>query len=524
MMQSQYKIYFTVVLLCALGAGIFCARFVRSKMVDPNKKAVTVQAGPTVQVLVAKQDIRAGSEFSARNIKFMLFPEKEVPRDAVFETKGFLGHKSANDIPKDSFLTLFDVQMQKEKEETATTFLPAGYSNIPVRIENVYAGERLGNISNFITMEEIIRPGDKVQVSVIRSVWEKEGENGHQAVPKLSTKLLVPAAVVGKISAETRNSSSGIRRYSIITLQLDKKSTDLIKRESATGKICVAPILSKKAETMPLSVNGVTFTGNSNGINQLVNVSRKAGNESASNLNAGNTGFSFGINLNNASSAVHEPFNIAGSSKSAAPIENKPLISNTLPAASNDQPVKVPALVQDPAATSKNIPVSVSNSDSPAPLKTMSNSNFSFGIHLNDNKKPDAAANVTTLPQNSSDTESNKTITHAHDDILEKSTVNYPVLPGTAFNPIVPANTQEKPASAFSGNSESKKPAIQQITKSDHKSVSNSKVQIDSKKKEPVKDAVNEKERKDSSLEKQNKIETSGIFQNASNTFRSRTK
>lgn len=587
MMQSQYKIYFTIVLLCALGAGIVCARFVRKKVIDPSKNVVAVQTGPVVQVLVAKQDIRKGSEFTARNIKFMSFPETDVPRDVVFETKGFLGHKAANDIPQNSFLTLFDVRLLKEKEEVTNIFLPAGYSNVPLRIESVFAGERLGDISKFIAPEEVIHPGDKVQVSVVRSVWEESEADSHRQVPKLATRILVPSAVVTKVSSEMRTASAtDSHRYTILSLQLDKKSTDLIKKESATGKISIAPITAKGQEpTSSASVN--SFNSGNQGVNQLADVSRRIGYGSGSgniNTSAGNTGFTFGISLNN--SPVPVPANASAQTTAnvsvSAPIGNLPLVNNSNGASTN-QVSSVPVDPQTPVtpnvsltggnnASVNKIPGAESAKQSAS--GTANNANFSFGIHLNQGNAPQNQTSSLTgtakipnkkiesdpkeltqaktrlpetaktknlksggtvsispntkngLPENktslSRETSSKETVS-GH-EILEKSTVDYPVLPKTSFNPI--------PKTSESGNNGTKTEVIEKnISVNDPVKIneitpatnSETKNIHDSNKESKNKSSDEMKNQKSSAAEK-HQTETANLFQNVSGSFRQRTK
>lgn len=571
MMQSQYKIYFTIVLLCALGAGIVCARFVRKKVIDPNKNVAVVQNGPIVQVLVAKQDIRKGSEFTARNIKFMSFPETDVPRDVVFETKGFLGHKAANDIPKNSFLTLFDVRLLKEKEEVINTFLPAGYSNVPLRIESVFAGEHLGDISKFIATEEIVHPGDKVQVSVIRSIWEESETNSHRQVPKLATRVLVPSAVVTKVSSEIKTvSAADSRRYTILSLQLDKKSTDLIKKESGTGKISIAPINVK----VPDRVNSSTvtsFNSGNQGVNQLTDVSRRIGYGSGSgNIStaAGNTGFTFGISLNNPPASGNAAAQTGANTLTPdsntltnhpAPVKNNNEGSlNNVSSVSASQ--KAPVNVSLTDANRSSVSTIPAENAKPAASETTNNGNFSFGINLNNgsspknqtailtgnaknsdktgiseqnqlaetaktkNLKPNEAAGISSagkinLSKNKTDLSKESASGH---DILEKSTVTYPVLPKTSFNPIQKTsetnNSGTKPLQKnISVNEPVKNSEITPATNSGTKNLP------DLNKESKSKTSDKNNNQKSSAAEK-NSTETANLFQNASGSFRARTK
>ncbi|MDO5581569.1 MAG: SAF domain-containing protein [Planctomycetia bacterium] len=244
----QYKL--AIYLIVALVLGVFSSLAVKKAMFTEDVKQQVVRKGPTVNVLVAKTDLIAGSEFTAQNIRFDSIPESIIPRDAIFTTDGILHRKAAGDIPKDAVITLFDIKMpQKGEKEDAITFIPPGYSVVPIQIDSVSNTESGGDISDYLKLDEVIKVGDKVELSVVQ---REESENKRGALPKLVVRTIIPSADVYKVFTELRASDNGAapHRFSILSVLLDENGIKQVKKAVSTGRIRLSVL--KKDKVFPI--------------------------------------------------------------------------------------------------------------------------------------------------------------------------------------------------------------------------------------------------------------------------------
>ncbi len=249
-------------LLLALICGISCSVVVK-KVFFSSKNTVAIKeiSGPTAKVLVAKYEIPAGNDFTAQNIRYEVVPEKSVPRDAIFTTEGILGRRAMNSIPKDAILTLFDVKMLQEKSKNDISFVPPGYSVVPIKIEAVKLDASGTDLSESIHLDEVLYKGDKVDLSVIHSVRSNDTKDASHALPKLVTKSLVQNVSVYKIFTEKRldNNNLTMQRFTIISLLLEDKNVKQLKLASNTGKI----FLNIAGVTANVDQENTTVPGNS---------------------------------------------------------------------------------------------------------------------------------------------------------------------------------------------------------------------------------------------------------------------
>lgn len=244
----QYKLL--IYLMVALILGVFSSFVVKKALFTKDLKPVAIQKGPMAHVLVAKTDLIAGCEFTSQNIRFDLIPESMIPRDAIFSTEGVLQRKASVDIPKDAVITLFDIQMQKnEEEEKTVSFIPPGYSVVPIQIDSISNVENGGDLSSYLKLDEILKVGDKVELSVIhREQINSKDASKRGTIPKLVVQTIVPSADIYKIFTEMRVSenSSISHRFSVLSLLLDEEGIKRLKKAGSTGRIRLSVLQKEK--------------------------------------------------------------------------------------------------------------------------------------------------------------------------------------------------------------------------------------------------------------------------------------
>lgn len=224
-----------VALLAGLAAayvikGIFFVE--RDVVQNANKTEFCVKE----QLLVANGDLPAGTELSALNVRLVLTPEEEIPRDGIFSFRGVAGRRIIRDVRDGEAITLYDLQELEQQTESTTAFVPPGCSLVPIEI--VSATKENGNRNYLKTakLNQMVKTGDAVDLLVIK---DDSSRADASVLPRLTTEILASNVSVLSVTDENRFGTEGLVRSSVITMLLRSEDLERVRKAYEEGKIRV---------------------------------------------------------------------------------------------------------------------------------------------------------------------------------------------------------------------------------------------------------------------------------------------
>lgn len=226
-----------LLLILALVAGVFGSYAVRTAFFD-DKGAQVVDdsstAGPKERLLVANGFLAAGKEIDATNVRLVLTPEKDVPRDGIFSFSEFVGRKVTRDYQDGEPISLYDVEALEEHQQVETVFVPPGYSVVPIEISSASKANGSRNYLKTARLEEFVKPGDLVDVIVVKEDFDNSSANQRR---RLTSTTIVSGAPVFSIDDTSRLSADGVVRSSVLSALLNSDELELVRKASEEGKI-----------------------------------------------------------------------------------------------------------------------------------------------------------------------------------------------------------------------------------------------------------------------------------------------
>ncbi|MDO4586880.1 MAG: hypothetical protein Q4C95_06215 [Planctomycetia bacterium] len=242
-------------LFVALICGTLTAFVVKQLFYSSSSKVESVQEEIVRSVLVAKVNLKAGTELSAQNVRFDLIPETQIPRDAIYSFTGISKRKVVNDIPEGAILrNLYDLEFVQE-EKVEPSYNPPGYSVVPIEIESVIGTSDQRNIADLIPLDKVIYKDDCVDLHIISEQPISNALDSLKNVNRsLVDRLLVENVIIVDILSEKRFSKNEKQpeRYSVVSLLLNDEQKNLVEQEANQGKLRL--VIKKKNE--PTFENG----------------------------------------------------------------------------------------------------------------------------------------------------------------------------------------------------------------------------------------------------------------------------
>ena len=230
-----------LLLLLALAAGSAASYAVKSAFFE-NKGDQAVEDstidGPKERLLVAKGDLAAGTELNASNVSLILTSEKDVPRDGVFSFADFVGRKTTRSYKNGEPISIYDVEALEESQNEEMAFIPPGCSVVPIEICSVTKINGSRNYLKSTKLEKILKPGDKIDVVVVK----ESAQDPNSAVPqrrRLVSTTIVKDASVFAVEDSSRISSEGVARTSILSALFNSEQLEAFKKGAEEGKIKV---------------------------------------------------------------------------------------------------------------------------------------------------------------------------------------------------------------------------------------------------------------------------------------------
>lgn len=231
-----------LLLVLALVAGSAASYAVKTAFFVEREEQASDEStlsGPRERLLVANGFISAGTELTASNVRLELTPEKDVPRDGIFSFADFSGRKTTRDFKDGEAISLYDVEAMEETEAEDSSFVPPGYSIVPIEIG---AASKVNGSRNYLKttkLDKIISVDDQVDILVVKENHSPQlGSAGAQR-RRLTSSTIVEGATVFAIDDTNRFGTDGPERTSILSVLLKSEELELVRKASEEGKIRV---------------------------------------------------------------------------------------------------------------------------------------------------------------------------------------------------------------------------------------------------------------------------------------------
>lgn len=154
-----------ILLLLAFATGVAASFGVAAVFFwkKPAPKQVAV-AKPTIQVIVAKNDIPAGTRMHASLVRYLAAPIDEVPEQAIVNFRNLDNMKARLNIVQGCPICPEMLQPATAAKEQSDVFVPPGYRVVPIRIEKSRGESALtaGSQTNIVVVPRR-RSGDLIE-------------------------------------------------------------------------------------------------------------------------------------------------------------------------------------------------------------------------------------------------------------------------------------------------------------------------------------------------------------------------
>jgi len=238
-MNSKTLFLLVVALICGTITS-FGVKLVFFNTSEEDNAGEAVITGPMGEIVVAKTDLMAGDELNAQNIRIALVPEKEISQDAVFNFDSTVTHRVLRNIAKDTPLSIFDLELIENQEETVSYTQP-GYAVVPIQIEQIVTSGDSRNYTNVLQLDQLIRPGDQVSLTVTQEdiSADRNTTGASRSLRKLVNKTLIDSIPVYSIVCEPKTGKVGNSddKISTVSFMMNKEEEDLVQNAMVSGKI-----------------------------------------------------------------------------------------------------------------------------------------------------------------------------------------------------------------------------------------------------------------------------------------------
>ncbi|MDD3587911.1 MAG: Flp pilus assembly protein CpaB [Thermoguttaceae bacterium] len=267
----HYKLF--AWLIVALACGVGCSFVVKAMLQGDSAKAPLTANGPQTQIMVAKADLTPGTELGPQNIRFDLVPEDKVPQNAIFRYEGIAGRKVVGNIARNKPISRFDLEMKVESSNHEASFIPPGFSVVPIRIENVTSGGTFSDLASILKLEDVVSAGDRVSLNVLlEERVAKQGESLDQPLQRIVSKPLVENVSIYSVQTELLpDTSDRLKKIPIVSVLLDREKTNQVKVAMREGKLRMmltqgkaskeSLVPGRPAEAAPIAVNILSNLG-----------------------------------------------------------------------------------------------------------------------------------------------------------------------------------------------------------------------------------------------------------------------
>lgn len=260
-------------LIVALACGVGSSFIVKAMWQGENVNPPSATGGTLTQILVAKTDLAPGSELGPQNIRFDLVPENKIPRDAIFHYEGIAGRKVVGHVARNKPISLFDLEMKIETSTRESSFIPPGFSVVPIRIENVTSGGTFSNLGAILKLEDIISSGDRVSLSVLlEERASRQSDSIDPAPQRIVSKPLVENVAIYSVQTELLpHDGDQLKKTPIVSVLLDREKTNQVKVAMNEGKLRMtltqgnagldSPRPGQNTDSTPIAVNILSNLG-----------------------------------------------------------------------------------------------------------------------------------------------------------------------------------------------------------------------------------------------------------------------
>ena len=228
-----------MLLVVALTTGALASYAVKTTFfVDREAQTVAFddENAPKERLLVANGELSAGTEINASNVRLVLTPEENAPRDGIFSFSDFVGRKLTRDYRDGEPISIYDVEETEENSELDSSFTPPGYTVVPFEIRAAVKANGSRNYLKTMKLDKLIKQGDLVDVVVVKDDFSREGATRRR---RLSTTTIISGATVFSIEDAGRLGADGGERRSILSILLSADELELARKGSEEGRIRV---------------------------------------------------------------------------------------------------------------------------------------------------------------------------------------------------------------------------------------------------------------------------------------------
>jgi len=188
---------------------------------------------PKERLLVANGALPAGTELNAQNVRLTLTSERDVPRDGIFTFDGIAGRKTSRDLRDGEAISIYDLESSEETQTDDVSFVPPGYVVVPIEICSATKATGGVNYLKTTKLNNIVKSGDVVDLVVV-----KEDVSSRDKRRLISDSVAEDVSVFA-VRDESRRTSDGTTRSSILSALLSKEQVAIIRKASEEGKIKV---------------------------------------------------------------------------------------------------------------------------------------------------------------------------------------------------------------------------------------------------------------------------------------------
>lgn len=236
-----------LLLLVAFATGITSA-FVVAYYTFDAKPVQVVDKGPTVKILVAKNEIGTGAEIAAQDVMFQDVPIPELPSAALTNFSQVYRRRPAFPIPAGCPLCE-DLLIPRDRDESQEVkYLPAGSRIVSLELERVQLGESVGELA--IPISNFLAVGDRIDIRVV----PHEGPKGEfierkaqvlkafssQTEAEKEGKLILTNIEIHQLLSRNPETGGG-KQIQKLSLLLENTQADKLTAAARKGRLRVIP-------------------------------------------------------------------------------------------------------------------------------------------------------------------------------------------------------------------------------------------------------------------------------------------
>ena len=218
--------------LMMIGALALAIGFLASVSVYKNLQGKNGSADPTVEVMVAANDLQVGTRFEPPDVKIIKIPAADLPPGAPRRKADVIGHGVILPISKGEFI-LPNRLAAENAGAGLPSLIPPGMRAVSVRVNDV------ASVSGFVT------PGTRVDVLVT-------GSGGGSGEPQTTT-VLQNVQVLASGHTLERSSTGEAQNTAVVTLLVTPEDAQRLTLATNEGRIQLAlrnPVDTKQDDVL----------------------------------------------------------------------------------------------------------------------------------------------------------------------------------------------------------------------------------------------------------------------------------